>query len=750
MLLRELATVAPGLGAHPARDLATVVASGPMTRIEQGLWLGLFATLSGCSLLVKDVSLPACTTDAECDVLNVTPGDEVITACMRYQCSAIVGGNPGTCVYRPLDADDDGHTSAMCPGGDDCDDGRASVYLGHAEVCDGLDNDCDLVIDDGDALTPAPPLHALDTSSAASLTWGTAGSGTYTTDTGATYTFALAEDGRLRAGMPVVQQTNAYVEGPQRNGFNNVATTDVGLECATRKPVWLATPECGSDSECPAPRCTWGTADGGASYDAGSGSVPLGACETVDGGFADGCHHDTDCAWPCASERCVPPARTVDVQVYDCALADLATSPIGSEGAFAVGIQTNGCGQGRLRAGWLDSAQRLLMYGPEARSNVWLGVDVGAFPTGRTATDGGVADGSVADADGGTTRPLMACSGAGRGVPGAARPSVAALGPATSPEALAVYLSDARSRARCGDLVPVPVLGLGLFRETASGPINAWVTGTNDGHPESFGRTNGGGPPAVAAVSERGWVVAYPRATTTGATPLALHYVGRPTAPAPFSETLADGGAPAAHLRRATVPLAPRAPFFEVPAGGRADYVGLAVGARRGATYDLGVTWLEDCASSGNESVWFSLVRFDPAAPESATSTEPVQLSTSAAPGGFPAVVYGGAGGAFVASGWARAGGSPVAPDARGGFVVAWAGTGRTPGSGAVYAVRVSEADGLALDDAPRALRPEMGAVSASSVALYTTPAAMGATVGYHYWDSTSEILDGHLVCPAP
>ena len=368
-----------------------------MTRIEQGLWLGLFATLSGCSLLVKDVSLPACTTDAECDVLNVTPGDEVITACVRYQCSAIVGGNPGTCVYRPLDADDDGHTSATCPGGDDCDDGRASVYLGHAEVCDGLDNDCDLVIDDGDALTPAPPLHALDTSSAASLTWGTAGSGTYTTDTGATYTFALAEDGRLRAGMPVVQQTNAYVEGPQRNGFNDVATTDVGLECATRKPVWLATPECGSDSECPAPRCTWGTADGGASYDAGSGSVPLGACETVDGGFADGCHHDTDCAWPCASERCVPPARTVDVQVYDCALADLATSPIGSEGAFAVGIQTNGCGQGRLRAGWLDSAQRLLMYGPEARSNVWLGVDVGAFPTGRTATEGGVADGGVAD-----------------------------------------------------------------------------------------------------------------------------------------------------------------------------------------------------------------------------------------------------------------------------------------------------------------------------------------------------------------
>ena len=710
-----------------------------MSRTELGLSLVLFATLSGCSLLVREVALPPCTTDAECDVLNRTPGGKVITGCMRYQCSAIAGGNPGTCVYRPLDADDDGHTSAMCPNGDDCDDGNANIHPGHLESCDGLDNDCDLVIDDGDALAPAAPGSVLPATGAASLTWGTSGSGTYTTNTRETGTFALDGEGVLHAGARVVQQTNKAPD-PLQNGFNNVASAAVGAQCASRGVNWLAAPECGSDSECPAPHCTWGhVADGGYNYDAGAwdGAAPSGACEAVDGGAGGACREDRQCHWPCASERCVPPSRA-DVQINDCELTELATSPVGSQGAFAVGIQTSGCAAGRLRTGWLDPAQKLLMYGPEARSNVWLGVDVGAFRV----------DGGGVEADGGVRDTLSACSGAARGVPGATRPSVAALGPATSPEGLAVYLGDARSRDRCGDLVAVPVLGLGLFRETATGPINAWVTGTNDGDPEPFGETYGGGAPAVAAVGELGWVVGYAAANTTGATPLALHYVRKFTAPALFSPVIPGVGPTPAHLRRATVPLAPEAPFFEIPAGGRADYVGLAVGTLRGSTYDLGVTWMEDCTGTGTETVWFSLVRFDPAAPESATSTAPVQLSTGTAPGGFPAIVHAGGTSPFVASGWAREGGEPVAADARGGFIVAWAGTGPMRGGTAVYAVRVSEADGLALDVAPRPLMPEVGAVSAASVALYATPARTDGMVGYQYWDSAAGILEGHLVCP--
>jgi hypothetical protein len=56
------------------------------------------------------------------------------------------------------DADNDMHapTSATCVGGfprDDCDDTRAAVYTGNAEICDGLDNDCDGQTDEPPAAT---------------------------------------------------------------------------------------------------------------------------------------------------------------------------------------------------------------------------------------------------------------------------------------------------------------------------------------------------------------------------------------------------------------------------------------------------------------------------------------------------------------------------------------------------------------------------------------------------------------------
>jgi hypothetical protein len=46
------------------------------------------------------------------------------------------------------DMDGDGH-GAGCAAGSDCDDGNFAIYTGAPELCDSLDNDCDLQVDEG-------------------------------------------------------------------------------------------------------------------------------------------------------------------------------------------------------------------------------------------------------------------------------------------------------------------------------------------------------------------------------------------------------------------------------------------------------------------------------------------------------------------------------------------------------------------------------------------------------------------------
>ena len=56
-------------------------------------------------------------------------------------------------LFRDGDLDNDGHVDTLY-GGDDCQDDEAAIYGGAEEICDGLDNDCDGILGDGNDGTP--------------------------------------------------------------------------------------------------------------------------------------------------------------------------------------------------------------------------------------------------------------------------------------------------------------------------------------------------------------------------------------------------------------------------------------------------------------------------------------------------------------------------------------------------------------------------------------------------------------------
>lgn len=102
---------------------------------------GSTACPTGQFCTVKDgcVQAPACATDQDC--IDAWKGDACKT---NPRCEP----SSSVCVFDVLDKDHDGDPPQVCGGGD-CDDADAERHTGKDELCDGKDNDCNGVVDEG-------------------------------------------------------------------------------------------------------------------------------------------------------------------------------------------------------------------------------------------------------------------------------------------------------------------------------------------------------------------------------------------------------------------------------------------------------------------------------------------------------------------------------------------------------------------------------------------------------------------------
>lgn len=122
------------------------------------------ALLSSCSLMgLGEFDIGECTDNEQCQSLNdaegITDAD-----CMAYQCRKDRAG----CELRKRDLDGDGVYAAACAdsGDADCDDDDENRSPHREETCDGVDNDCDLVIDESLSARNASPLISFSESNA--------------------------------------------------------------------------------------------------------------------------------------------------------------------------------------------------------------------------------------------------------------------------------------------------------------------------------------------------------------------------------------------------------------------------------------------------------------------------------------------------------------------------------------------------------------------------------------------------------
>ncbi len=563
--------------------------------------LVLFFALAGCSVVITDFEPVKCTSDEMCADHNVIEG--LPATCRAFYCS----------------------------------DGACLRYGRDVEMCDGLDNDCDGLIDepgpgdDGElSQTLEQGIEARSLVSSLGRPSGIA--------------YGLGRDGEVTAVWSL-PDTSSREAGYAVIGYQP--------ELIVSEGVLRHLTGCQGEEEC-----------GGRVF------------ESTD--LFEGCFHATGTG--------SDPMRRL------CSFAEVAVDG-SSDPGFVVSINTDGCSEGQLRVGSLESNGEdflaSVLLGPHRRSNSYLGIDPGFDSEGRLAETCG--DGE---------EPVCGESTTGCG---ATQPAIAGLRGADDPQALVAWLGAERGRSECGgEEAAVLLAAVHLQTGTRTGDPYHWVTASNEARPQALGRTRGGGAPAIISYRGVGYFVGF--GDTTGG--LGLHFVPPADTPKSFEEEECTDIDTCPWTRNGleTGPITGLIDFdlLDSVSDGPVDHVALSLGHYDGGEAILGIAWLEGC---GTEEVAVGFrrvsIELERSAPTGVIDSEPaVRLSLPANGGeepGPPQVVFVPDG--FVLEGYSRDGSEPVETGRGGGWIVAW--SSRSSAQAArIVARRVLELDGLPLHDA--------------------------------------------------
>ncbi|MEC7983668.1 MAG: MopE-related protein [Myxococcota bacterium] len=146
-------------------------------QIDEGVQISIYADADGDAFGDPNNSMLACevlsgysVTGTDCNdaAASVYPGHPEICDGLDNDCDGFVDGadaglDPNSASSFYIDADGDGYgdpdteiiacfgDAGAVDNGEDCEDGNSEIYPGAEELCDGLDNDCDSLIDAEDS-----------------------------------------------------------------------------------------------------------------------------------------------------------------------------------------------------------------------------------------------------------------------------------------------------------------------------------------------------------------------------------------------------------------------------------------------------------------------------------------------------------------------------------------------------------------------------------------------------------------------